>query len=1336
MAAPPKTTEVTEASLSRWGRAVGGRGEDQREALKELAASYWYGVYAWWRRAGLDTEEAGTATLAAFTRWLGDAPPSASDTGAGRMREWLPARLAELAEAGVELTGEPAMAIDPAWAERRYADEPAGAPDAIFQRRWAVTVIEFTASTLQAEFAARGEEALFAELVPFAGFEMADEDRYSAAAARIGRTAGAMRKAVFDFRTRQREVLRAFVADTVLDPADAESEITALLCACDAPGPEAASAPLPTAIRALRPDEVLARAMQSVRMTGGGPGGWQPPTVEEATHLFPQYEVLSLLGRGGMGAVYKARQIELDRLVAIKLLPLEVSVDREFADRFRREARAMAKLHHPNIITVFDFGTTSEGHLFFAMEFVEGANLHQMIHGPGLSPAQSLKIIGGVCDALAYAHAKGVVHRDIKPANVMVSLEGEVKVADFGLARLTDPAAEQMGHTVTGTVMGTPDYMAPEQMHGMNVDHRADIYSLGVMLYEMLCQEVPRGIFDPPSERVAGVDARVDHVVIKAMAQQPDRRYQSTQEMNSDVSAAGVPLPKPPTAGQPASPRAPAPGPGKKNCKFVWAAVAGALVVLAGVAAFLSKHQPKGSGTGHAGAEATIASATKDAPFINTLGMKFVPAPIIGGPSAGQRVLFSVWDTRVQDYAAYASAKKVDDAWTKQARDGVPAGRELNHPVVGVSWEDAQGFCQWLTEKETAEGKLPKGLKYRLPTDEEWSWAVGLPPELGTIPAEKSGKNSVDFPWGKDWPPTKKVGNYADETFHGKFPKDANDKTKDQPWIEGYTDGYATISPVGSFPANAYGLYDMGGNVWQWCEDWFDASHKDRVLRGASWHYSDRGNLLSSYRNLNVPGHRYHGYGFRCVLAPTNPNSPVVAALLSPSSEPWQDVLNDPTKLVLTGAVGRTPEGLRFTGTGRAYVRSNLDPKRDGAVRMRATFGGLSPQLTARLTGNVGEYHLQCSRGGKSIGLSRWDDIERSVTNLRGFQLRETVQPGQDYELELRIVGQALTAKFNGEVLGTVTDTTIPECAFSVGVTELKTDGNGATATVKGFEVLDLDAPTEASSTAAAPSAATKDAPFVNTLRMKFVPVPIVSGPTAGERVLFSVWDTRVQDYTAYAGATKVDDSWTKQQRDGEPIGRELNHPVVAVAWDDAQGFCQWLTEKEIAEGKLPKGAKYRLPTDEEWSWAVGLPPESGGTPAEKGRQNSVEFPWGQDYPPTKKVGNYEDESFHAAFPLKRIENENRMENVWIAGYTDGYATTSPVGSFPANAYGLYDMGGNVWQWCEDWFDASHRDRVLRGASWSNLGRGLLRSSSRGHYAPGSRVDNLGFRCVLAVSAN
>lgn len=300
------------------------------------------------------------------------------------------------------------------------------------------------------------------------------------------------------------------------------------------PAPDPSASPLPE-------EDAYASGMQTRKMTpsqmpgaSGGSGQWQPPSVEEATQLFPNYEVLGLLGRGGMGAVYQARQIQLDRLVAIKLLPLEISADADFADRFRREARAMAKLQHPNIITVFDFGTTTAGHLFFAMEYVDGTNLHALIHGPGLTPAQSLDVVSAVCDALAYAHSKGIVHRDIKPANVMISSEGHVKMADFGLARLTDPSSDYFSATQTGMVMGTPDYMAPEQMRGLHVDHRADIFSLGVMIYEMLCGEVPRGFFDPPSRRV-GVDNRVDDVVKRAMQQQPERRYQQTTELKADV---------------------------------------------------------------------------------------------------------------------------------------------------------------------------------------------------------------------------------------------------------------------------------------------------------------------------------------------------------------------------------------------------------------------------------------------------------------------------------------------------------------------------------------------------------------------------------------------------------------------------------------------------------------------------------------------------------------------------------------------------------------------------------------------------------------------------------
>ncbi|MDP1589682.1 MAG: SUMF1/EgtB/PvdO family nonheme iron enzyme, partial [Prosthecobacter sp.] len=441
-------------------------------------------------------------------------------------------------------------------------------------------------------------------------------------------------------------------------------------------------------------------------------------------------------------------------------------------------------------------------------------------------------------------------------------------------------------------------------------------------------------------------------------------------------------------------------------------------------------------------------------------------------------------------------------------------------------------------------GRLGAGEVYRLPSDHEWSCAVGIGEyeDAMKTPPEKHAKIHGMYPWGTQWPPPARAGNLADTAYHEQFPNEN--------WTEGYTDGYAATSPVGSFPANDHGLYDMSGNVWQWCEDFMDASTNRRVMRGCS--YSNRP-FISSNRKSDPATIRFdHGdFGFRCVIAP-------------------------------------------------ADVTASSSPK----------------------------------------------------------------------------------------------------------LTDSKSS----------------------------PAVATKDSPFINTLGMKFVPVPIGGGPTEGKRVLFSIWDTRVQDYLAFARANKVDGRWQEQQMDGVPVGRELDHPVVGVNWEDAQAFCQWLTAKETAEGKLPPGMKYRLTSDEEWSWAVGLPHEPGATPAEKTDKNTVDFPWGIGFPPPGKLGNYADETFHAKFPKHWKDKEKDLP--WIKGYNDGYATTSPVGSFQPNAHGLYDMGGNVWQWCEDWFDKDQQQRVLRGASWEGPDRGSLQSSRRRHSAPKERGYDHGFRCVLAAAGD
>jgi formylglycine-generating enzyme required for sulfatase activity len=465
--------------------------------------------------------------------------------------------------------------------------------------------------------------------------------------------------------------------------------------------------------------------------------------------------------------------------------------------------------------------------------------------------------------------------------------------------------------------------------------------------------------------------------------------------------------------------------------------------------------------------------ATSEYPHVNSLGMPFVRIPRFD-------TLFCIYPVRVQDYETYCMATGANFPRSAFAQ-------ELDHPMVNVSWFSAIKFCAWLTGKEREEGKIDAHMVYRLPTDMEWSAAVGLPHEPEATPAERSGK-IPSYPWGLRWPPPKGAGN-----FHS----DLN------------VDSFEHTSPVGSFPANACGLYDMGGNVWEWCMVRYGPRRTERVLRGASWSDSNPEYLLSSYRY--TPSHDRDGnIGFRCVFA------------------------------------------------------------------------------------------------------------------LEKLQ-----------------------------------------------------------------EQYSVAAPSKSSAT---PAEATKDSPWVNSLGMPFVPIPRFD-------TLFCIWPVRVQDYEAYCMAT--DAELTRCE-----FPQELDHPMVNVSWDDAIKFCAWLTGKEREEGKIGAKSEYRLPTDMEWSAAVGLPHEPEATPAERS-EKIPGYPWGLQWPPPKGAGNY----------FMDLEVD--------------FVYTSPVGSFPANAYGIYDMGGNVWEWCMDWYDSDQYERVLRGASWLDNSPENLLSSDRDYNNPDVRNDCCGFRCVL-----
>jgi len=625
----------------------------------------------------------------------------------------------------------------------------------------------------------------------------------------------------------------------------------------------------------------------------GSKASWEAPGVEELAAMLPQYQIEGLLGRGGMGAVYQGRQAELDRRVAIKILPANFGEDgQDYAARFKLEARAMARLKHPGIVTVYDFGQTPEGLLYFVMEFAEGMDVQAMIAQEGrLHTANAIAIAAHVCEALHYAHSHGIVHRDIKPANVVVGYDGQVRVADFGLAKVVSADANST-LTIRGTVMGTPNYLAPESLvFGTEIDHRADVYAVGVMLYHMLTGRVPYGVFEMPSFQIPGMDPRLDTIIAKAMRESPAHRYQSADAMREELvgvltqtvaQSVAIPadgeVPSPAPAARPdrafgsanladeRPPHDPPAAPAARRLKATMIVLGTtALLILAALAFFLADRKaaddltagrvsvPNAPTTLPAIPVGDPAKATKEEPFVNSLGMQFVPVP-------GTDVLFCIHETRFRDWAAYASeTPDLRASWRVQAVDGFASiERHEDHPVAAISWEEVIDFCAWLSRKE--------GHSYRLPTNHEWEIAVGGGRGGGSTapPSEPTASQiGAAFPWEGQWPPPPGAANYADTALRDQFPKRA--------FIEGFTDGFPTTAPVMSFKPNSLGIYDLAGNIQEWMGDWPNAGQENnRIHRGGSWASSERGRLSASYRDRNQAFSRTNDRGFRVVLERIN----------------------------------------------------------------------------------------------------------------------------------------------------------------------------------------------------------------------------------------------------------------------------------------------------------------------------------------------------------------------------------------------------------------------------------------------------------------------------------
>jgi hypothetical protein len=423
-----------------------------------------------------------------------------------------------------------------------------------------------------------------------------------------------------------------------------------------------------------------------------------------------------------------------------------------------------------------------------------------------------------------------------------------------------------------------------------------------------------------------------------------------------------------------------------------------------------------GSGT----VENTVApaAASTQKPFINTLGMKFVPVPIVGGPTRGERVLFSVWAARVQDYGVFA--KETQREWIAP-----PFSQGPEHPAVKVSWEDATAFCEWLTARERKAGRLGADHAYRLPSDHEWSCAVGIGEreDAAELPGEKNGRIGDTFPWGTQWPPPDKAGNYAGGELQPLL--DAGKYMSLKGVIADYLDGFTETSPVGSFPANRFGLHDMGGDTWQWCAEWFDRSQTERVLRGASWYDSDRNLLLSSHRHHSAPALRNYDYGFRCVLAMAAPKPAGAAAY--PAGQ-WVKVFSNLEKV--PGVSAAKAGWVRFGPEAPALVVPSQDGGnrtfRNAGVRARFQAKEASFPRWAKLEVRKGASRMVPSlryippatpADSAEMRIELTLDGGRKFLTLATAPAEMAMGEGEAYTMELYAIGGLLIGRMNEQTL-------------------------------------------------------------------------------------------------------------------------------------------------------------------------------------------------------------------------------------------------------------------------------------------------------------------------------
>lgn len=530
-----------------------------------------------------------------------------------------------------------------------------------------------------------------------------------------------------------------------------------------------------------------------------------PPAIRD-------YQLEERIGEGAFGEVWRGLDYT-GQPRAIKVLTLTALGGRTGADRELAGVKRIQALGtgHPNLCPILHVGQTDDGRIYYVMPLADNTAGERYVADTLKARLLAGRVpLGVALDWCAQiAEALEFLHRH-------QLVHRDVKPANIvfraGVPLLADVGLVRLDADEVSALAGTPAYMAPELKGGVG----GDVFALGKVLYELVTGLGPGQFPEIPEELLAADQFRMANDVIAcACAPNPRDRYPTALAMAAALRRACTVQPK------------------RVHGGLILGAVMLALLAVLLLASAYTKES-----------NAPLAKAT----WTNSLGMRFVPL-------VGESTLMSMWETRVRDFAAFVESQGYNadsgllvwtpNGWRESGETWRHPGFEQtqDHPVVGMSWHDARAFCDWLTEREHTAGTLALGRRYRLPTNVEWDQAVG----------------NATYPWGESWPPPTEAGNYAGDEAAGQG----------NPIYAGHRDAYVFTAPVGSFPANRLGLFDLGGNAWEWTDEGVSRSGPHETLRGAGWLHDARPAPASAHRHNGLRDGRYSTTGFRVVCAPT-----------------------------------------------------------------------------------------------------------------------------------------------------------------------------------------------------------------------------------------------------------------------------------------------------------------------------------------------------------------------------------------------------------------------------------------------------------------------------------